>query len=349
VGDEAAGLEQFGWDGVLVPDNQNMMGDAYVAVTAAAMRTSRVKVGLGVTNPYTRHAAVAASAIATVQAMSGGRAIFGVGRGDSSLAHVGLAPASPRVFEDFVVNVQAYLRGDAVQFPKSNEPGYRSVTELGGAAPTESRLHWLDPTLPKVPMDVAASGPKVIAIGALHAEQLSFTVGADVSRLRWALALARESRERADLDPDGCSFGAYINVVAHHDESTARRLAMAGVSALARHSALHGHTSGPVDPAQQEQMQRLAAGYDLRQHGSADAAHIAELTGDFAQQFAVVGTPATCVERLSELADLGLDRFIVLGGLTDGSSKGVAELEESKEAISAEVLPALRSPATSAA
>jgi 5,10-methylenetetrahydromethanopterin reductase len=53
----------------------------------AAGQTTRIRLGTGVTNPFTHHAAVTAFAIATVHAVSGGRATLGIGRGDSALAH----------------------------------------------------------------------------------------------------------------------------------------------------------------------------------------------------------------------------------------------------------------------
>jgi 5,10-methylenetetrahydromethanopterin reductase len=47
----------------------------------AAHVTDRIQLGTGVTNPYTRHPAVAAGAVASIQGESGGRAVLGIGRG----------------------------------------------------------------------------------------------------------------------------------------------------------------------------------------------------------------------------------------------------------------------------
>ena len=91
--------EADGFDGWFVVDSQNLAGDCYVALAQAAAATERILLGTGVTNPYTRHPAVTASAIASVHAASGGRAVLGIGRGDSALAHLGLAPAPVVVFE----------------------------------------------------------------------------------------------------------------------------------------------------------------------------------------------------------------------------------------------------------
>src|SRR5215211_1924899 len=80
--------EREGWDGIVVVDSQNLSGDPFVGLALAARETSRLRLGTGVSNPATRHPAAAAAAIASVHVASGGRAVLGVGRGDSALAHL---------------------------------------------------------------------------------------------------------------------------------------------------------------------------------------------------------------------------------------------------------------------
>ena len=65
-----------------------------------------------------------------------------------------------------------------------------------------SRLRWLDRvSVPKVPLDVACSGPKVIDFAARTAERVTFAVGADPDRLTWALDLARKAAADAGRIP----------------------------------------------------------------------------------------------------------------------------------------------------
>src|SRR5262245_49915664 len=114
VGHLAVRAEQAGFDGMLVVDSQNLSGDPYVALSIAAQQTERLRLGTGVTNPLTRHPAATAAGIASVHVQSGGRAVLGIGRGDSALAHLGLAPVSVPAFERYVVAVRAYLNGASV-------------------------------------------------------------------------------------------------------------------------------------------------------------------------------------------------------------------------------------------
>ena len=142
--------EAEGFDGISFGDTQNIAADPFAGLCLAATRTERLGLMVGVTNPVTRLPAVVASAIATVQVESAGRAVLGLGRGDSSLGHVGRVPASVDVTARFAEDVQAYLRSDVVDID-----GYGS------------QIPWIEQTgQPKVPLDIAATGPRMLALGA---------------------------------------------------------------------------------------------------------------------------------------------------------------------------------------
>ncbi|MGH9135011.1 MAG: hypothetical protein ACRDZZ_13825, partial [Ilumatobacteraceae bacterium] len=79
--------------------------------------------------------------------------------------------------------------------------------------------------------------------------------------------------------------------------------------------------------------------YDSRQHLQHGAAHNDALKADFVDRFAVVGPPDRCVERILELAALGLDRFVITGP-SFGADRDAART--STQLLVDEVLPALR-------
>ena len=332
-------VEAEGYAGLAVVDSQNLSGDPYVALALAAAATSRIGLATGVTNPYTRHPAATASSIASVQAVSRGRAVLGIGRGDSALAHLGLAPAPVAHFERYLKRLQGYLRGDDVPFDDSADAGdVASMDALAlGDQPKASRIHWVA-SQPKVPVDVAASGPKVIALGALVADRVTFALGADVERLRWGIALARAARSAAGLDPDDVSFGAYVNVAAHADVDVARQLVAGGLSTLARFNVMHGSTAGPHDDGAKAVLAELHERYDMNHHTQSGSAQANVLTADFVDRYAVVGDAATVVARLRALAELGLDRFVVMGA---GRAPGLDdEGRHAQVLLAREVVPA---------
>jgi 5,10-methylenetetrahydromethanopterin reductase len=343
IADDAPRSEADGWDGMLIADSQCVIGDSYVGLTIAAANTTRLQLGVGVGNPITRHPSVTASAAAGIQQFSGGRMVLGLGRGDSSLAHIGLAPASPKIFESYLRATQTYLSGGAVPFGDLDRGSHRTSETLGAAGvPEASTLRWLDPSVRKVPVDVAASGPAVIAIAARHADRMTFGVGADPERLRWAIECARGARVEAGLDSSGIGLGAYLNVVAHNDEQTAISLAGSAVAMFSRFSIMHGRTTGPMSEQARGNLTKVREQYDLRDHGRPDAHHAAAVDPAHIRSFGVVGTPAQVVERLVDLHDLGLDRVMILGGLADATGVVGEDLSVSRKLLTSEIIPAVR-------
>src|SRR3954471_8631991 len=138
--------ELAGWDGITFVDSQNLVGDPFVAVALAAKAADALRFATGVTNAFTRHPAALATVAATVQEESGGRFALGIGRGDTALFHLGRPPMPVAAFEREVMRLQGFLAGVEV--------------DLDGHP---SRVSWIARTRqPKVPLDVAASGPRVI-------------------------------------------------------------------------------------------------------------------------------------------------------------------------------------------
>ena len=314
----AMAAEQDGYDVLLMPDSQNLLGEPFTQLALAAAATETIKLGTGVTNPITRHPATTAASILAVQYESSGRAILGVGRGDSALGHIGQAfPAPMAVYEPFMRQVQAYLAGEEV-----DQAGF------------PSRIRWLDQfDLPKVPMDMACSGPRTIALAATVAERVSMAVGAAPERIRWGLEKAHAAAEAAGRDPESISFGAWVNTTVDADPRTARE-AIRGIVAGFTH--FQGMRGNPVDEQPEilrRHSVRVGATYDTKMHLRADAPHAQGLDDEFIDWFAIAGPAPEVAERLHELVDLGLDHLYLAGARRPGS----------RAAFAAEVLPSLRS------
>jgi len=91
----ATAMEDTGLDELWLGD-EGPARDPFTVLAAAAVRTERLRLGIGVTNPYLRHPALTASTAATVHELSGGRMILGIGAGGSmALDPVGIRPERP--------------------------------------------------------------------------------------------------------------------------------------------------------------------------------------------------------------------------------------------------------------
>ena len=94
--------DEGGIEMVSTGDTPVLLGDLYVGLTLIAQSTSRCRVASFITNPLTRHPVVAASAIASVDAISGGRAMLGISSGDSGVLNLGLEPARLGQLEEYI-------------------------------------------------------------------------------------------------------------------------------------------------------------------------------------------------------------------------------------------------------
>lgn len=106
---DEAGFERIG-----IGDSQSLYRDVYVSATIAALNTDRAQIGPRVTNPITRHPTVTASAIASIDELTGGRAFLGIGTGHSALLNVGRRPATIDQLREYVVCVRTlFEQGEA--------------------------------------------------------------------------------------------------------------------------------------------------------------------------------------------------------------------------------------------
>lgn len=102
-------LERDGVGRIWVIDSQLAMKDVYAGLVVAALNTSRVGLGTGVTNAVTRHPTVTANAMAAVDELSKGRAILGLGAGDSALYGIGLRPQKVAEVEEAIAFFRSHL------------------------------------------------------------------------------------------------------------------------------------------------------------------------------------------------------------------------------------------------
>jgi len=296
-------VEGMGFDSLVFADTQNITPEVWGQLMLAARDTERIELGTGVTNPGTRDAAVTASAALALQVESDGRAVCGIGRGDSSLGKIGRGPVPVDEFERYIERLQAYLRGDEV--------------DRDG---TTSRLEWLaTANVPKVPLEIAATGKRVIEVAARHAERIVFAVGADEDRLARSIEIARRAAAASGRDPDGLRLGAWINAVIHPDVAAARAAVRGGLSVFAHFSGFSGMKTETMDPALREAALHLRQHYDLRDHGRAEASHAQALDDAFVDRFGIVGPVETAVPRFERLKALGLDFCRVVPGSRDAA------------------------------
>jgi alkanesulfonate monooxygenase SsuD/methylene tetrahydromethanopterin reductase-like flavin-dependent oxidoreductase (luciferase family) len=134
---------EYGW----TYDSHILWQESYATLPLVADRTERIKLGHFVTNPGIRDPTITASWYATMQDLSNGRMVMGIGRGDSSRRVVGLKPVKVAEFERRCRMIKDLMNGRAVQWNDK-----------------ELELKWARSELPEIPMWVAGYGPKALGV-----------------------------------------------------------------------------------------------------------------------------------------------------------------------------------------
>jgi 5,10-methylenetetrahydromethanopterin reductase len=138
--------EAVGYGTVWLPD-ERFFREVYSCLAHFAAHTSKVLLGPCVTDPFSRHPALTAMAIATLDEISGQRAILGIGAGVSGFAELGINRSKPaRAIREMIGVIRALLLGESVDF-------HGEVIEFH-----QGRLSFV-PTRSAVPIYVASNGP----------------------------------------------------------------------------------------------------------------------------------------------------------------------------------------------
>src|SRR5215813_12702166 len=149
--------EELGFNNAWFFDTQMLSADPFVAMAAAAMKTTTIRLGTGVLIPSNRIAPVTANAFASLNKLAPGRIDFGVGTGFTGRRAMGLGAVKLADMEEYVRVVMALLRGETVE--AEIERKKRLIRLLN---PEIGLINTRDP----IPLWVAASGPRARALTA---------------------------------------------------------------------------------------------------------------------------------------------------------------------------------------
>ena len=276
-----------------------MFRDAFASLTLCAAATRRIRIASGVTNPITRHPAVLAGFFATLAEAADGRAVLGLGAGESSVRTIGRRPATLAEVERCVGTVRTLLAGEEVE----------------GA-----RLAW---RAPRVPIVLAASAPRMLELAGRVADGVLVQVGVDPALVRYALERIHAGARAAGRDP--AEVERSLRVACHVDPDERRaRAAVAPYAAVAANTVARTVPRASIPAALHDDLDRLRAGYDYGRHGYADAPHLRLLTDELVTATAIAGPAELVAARFGELARLGIDRFVVPLDLADRRSQAEA-------------------------
>jgi 5,10-methylenetetrahydromethanopterin reductase len=307
VAGAARAAEAAGFDTIWTLDSPLLAGqllDPYVALAACAETTSRARLGVAVTNPITRHPLVTACSILSLDDLSSGRAVLGIGSGDSAMRTLGLDPADARGTHG---TRRDQLR-ETVQL--LNAIGAGEAVRLGATT------FQLRRPARRIPVYVSATGPRMLELAGEIADGVIIQVGIYRPCVEQALGHIRAGAAKAGRDPDDIDIVCSTFTSIADDRSLAidraRPLAAwfyavaPDLLELAAVPITRRQPARPVFPDISHPADHEDAMAEARRYVSDDAV----------EKFCLVGSAEDCVGRIRELADLGIHQIFFRHYLT---------------------------------
>jgi 5,10-methylenetetrahydromethanopterin reductase len=171
--------ERKGFTHAWLYDTQMLCADVFQSLALCAGKTKKIKLGTNVTNPLSRIAPVTACNFATLNQLAPGRAIMGIGTGNTARRTLGMPAARLSQLREHVEACRGLLQGETVPYQEGERR--RMIRFLN---PTGGWINIAD----EIPIYVAASGPKtlemageigdgVVLFGAVGDSILEYTLG----------------------------------------------------------------------------------------------------------------------------------------------------------------------------
>lgn len=267
-----------------------------------AAATQRIRLGVAVANPYTRNPALLAMAAATLDRISGGRFVLGMGRSDRDVieGRLGLRYGNGReTLEEAVSVVRDLLAGQRV------------TRQKGRFRPSGAHLETM-PVQSKVPIYLGAIGPRALRLAGAIGDGVLLNAYSPVEYVKYAVQEVRRGAHGAGRSPDDVDVACMLVMrpgnSRHTDhEELRRRIARLLAERDVGEVLLE---QGGFDPSILGAL-RMSVAADKRESGEGF------VTDEMVDAFYVLGSHKAVTERIEEYRAAGVDVPLLLPRLDD--------------------------------
>jgi 5,10-methylenetetrahydromethanopterin reductase len=291
--------------------------DAFAVLGAIAAVTESATLGTSVTSPYPRHPNLLAASVSTLDRLSGGRAVLGLGRGQVQWHGdaLGVDTGHPLT----VLNETVTLLRDWWEEP------HRAVSPEDGHFRVRDWERVIHPRHDQVPIYLAAAGPRALDLAGALGDGVIFNALTSGDVLGQAITRVRESAIASDRDPAELAFVLRTAVTLTETTAAERKAIHRGKNLLALVSALPGmdqlvFVEGFAVPALLKEVRAKMRTHEILSAGGGfpalrrdgDLAAARELIPDeLVRRLGVIGPLPVVRERLRSLAEFGVTHIAV--------------------------------------
>lgn len=314
-------IEDWGYDYLWLAD-ERFFREVYSSLTLCALSTSLIKLGPCVTDPYSRHPALTAVAISTLDEISGGRAVLGIGAGVSGFSQLGIDRARPALaMKEMIALIRELMSGKDVDFRG------QTVQFKGG------RLNFT-PLRADLPVYVASNAPRGLRVAGELASGAIVSACAEEKSVEYALGLVSQGTAEAGREVAELDFVARLNCCIASDGRAARdALRSATTRSLPGHLSFATGAGLEIPPELAASLSRM--GYT---HDEDTLARMAKrVPDDIIDAMTLAGTAGDVAGRVVKIARKGVGQIIIRP-----SPSPEGGIDGTLEAFATQVMPQAR-------
>lgn len=286
--------EDLGYEAIFFADSHMNNVDPYQVMALCAVNTQKIRLGTAVTNMVYRDPTVTANSFATLNEISQGRAIIGMGTGDGPVYSLGRTATRLVDFEQGLKIIRDLLHDHGLYIPQGKERAAGRVTLKVGKRP--------------VPIYISAEGPRTLRVVGRVCDGAILGTGFDLRVLTWAQARIADGAQEAarslseiDLMPAGM-------ICVDDNGDLARKRVRSRMANRAHHN--FRFTMETVPESDLPGVRRFMEAFDISK--PIEERISPDLVTDYLlQRFTIAGTPEECIAKVKELERAGVKRLLL--------------------------------------
>ena len=292
--ERAQRAEELGFEAIFFADSQMNNVDPYQVMALCAVNTDKIRFGTAVTNMVYRDPTITANSFATLNEISQGRAIIGMGTGDGPVYSLGRTATRLIDFEKGLRTIRDLLHDRGIDVPKSRERAGGNVKLKAGKRP--------------VPIYISAEGPKTLAVAGRTCDGVILGTGFAKPVTDWARQRVAEGAKEAGRSLEDIDIMPAGMIVVDDDGDLARRRVRSRMANRAHHN--FRFTMETVPEGEAAGVQRFMDNFDISKpiEERIDPGFITDYLLD---RFTIAGTPGECIDKVKRLEADGIRRILI--------------------------------------
>jgi 5,10-methylenetetrahydromethanopterin reductase len=292
--ERAKRAEELGFEAIFFADSHMNNVDPYQLMAICATQTKKLRFGTAVTNMVYRDPTITANSFATLNEISQGRAIVGLGTGDGPVYSLGRTATKLVDFEKGLRTIRDLLHGRGVKVPTGKERAGGTVMLKAGKGP--------------VPIYISAEGPKTLRVAGRTCDGVILGTGFDLDVLEWARARIAEGAKESSRSVSEIDIMPAGMIVVDDDGDLARKRVRSRMANRAHHNFRFTMETVPENEA--EGVKKFMDNFDISKpiEERIDPEFVTEY---LLERFTIAGTPDECIAKVMRLEAEGIQRILL--------------------------------------